>query len=180
MNGLFQRRSLFSGVCLVVLGFLMAGHASSQIDTGSIVGTVMDSTGAAVPKATVTATNTATNVTLTTTTNDVGEYQFNALLPGHYAVKAVASGFTAQIFNDIPIDVQSRPSVDFTLQVGNVNQTVVVEATTPLLDTQTATVGGVVESRQIQDLPLNGRRYADLALLEAGIQKNLTNTNNTA
>ncbi len=101
-------------------------------------------------------------------------------LPAITASKRLASGFTAQVFPNIHIDVQSRPSVDFTLQVGNVNQTVEVQSTAPLLDTQTATLGGVVNSRQIEDLPLNGRRYADLALLEPGIQKNLTNANNTA
>ena len=159
---------------------LFAGMILSQIDTGSIVGTVRDASGAAVPKATVTATKAATNITLTTTTNSVGEYQFNALLPGDYSVKAVASGFSAQVFPDVHVDVQSRPSADFTLQVGNVNQTVEVQSTAPLLDTQTATLGGIVNERQIQDLPLNGRRYADLALLEPGIQKNLTNPNNTA
>ncbi len=76
--------------------------------------------------------------------------------------------------------MQSRPSIDFTLQVGNVTQTLEVKEQTPLLDTQTSDVGGVVHSQQIVDLPLNGRRYSDLALLEPGIQRNLTNTNNTA
>ncbi len=170
-------RHIVRGVAVLTL---LASAALAQIDTGSIVGTVRDASGAAVPKATVTATNPATNITLTTTTNSVGEYQFNALHTGDYNVKAVASGFSAQVFPNVHIDVQSRPSVDFTLQVGNVNQTIEVQSTAPLLDTQTATLGGVVSSRQIEDLPLNGRRYADLALLEPGIQKNLTNPNNTA
>ncbi|MBV9296010.1 MAG: TonB-dependent receptor, partial [Acidobacteriaceae bacterium] len=112
-----------------------------------------------------------TNQTSTTTTNGVGEYQFTALHPGDYSVKAVANGFSAQEFSDIHIDVQSRPSVDFTLQVGNVSQTMEVQSAAPLLDTQTAELGGVVNERQIVDLPLNGRRYADLALLEAGTFK---------
>ena len=159
---------------------LVAGAAVAQIDTGSIVGTVRDASGAAIPKATVTLTNPATNISLTTTTNNVGEYQFNGLHPGDYIVRAVANGFSAQVFPNVHIDVQSRPSVDFTLQVGNINQTIEVQSVAPLLDTQTATLGGVVNERQIEDLPLNGRRYADLALLEPGIQKNLTNTNNTA
>ncbi len=133
-----------------------------------------------VANATITLTNKANGQVLTTKTNSVGEYQFNAMHPGHYTVKAEMSGFTSQQIGDVEVDVQSRPSVDFTLQVGNVTQTLEVQATTPLLDTQTAELGGVVHSEQIVDLPLNGRRYADLALLEPGIQKNLTNTNNTA
>lgn len=160
--------------------FLTAPFVLAQIDTGSIVGTVRDPSGAAVPNATVTATNPATSTSQTTKTNDSGEYQFTALIPGTYAVKATAAGFSTQVTNSVAIDVQSRPAVDFTLRVGEVSQVLEVQAMTPLLQTQTADVGGVVQQQQIVDLPLNGRRYSDLVLLEAGIQKNLTNTNNTA
>jgi hypothetical protein len=162
------------------IAVLFVAAALAQIDTGSIVGTVRDASGAAVPKASVTLTNKATNQVLTTTTNDIGEYQFNALHPGDYSIKAAVSGFATQQFTDVPIDVQSRVSRDFALKIGNVSQTLEVQSTAPLLDTQTAELGGVVHEQQIVNLPLNGRRYADLALLEAGIQKNLTNTNNTA
>ncbi len=165
---------------MLALATLLASAAFAQIDTGSIVGTVRDPSGAAIPKATVTLTNKATNQVQTTATNQSGEYQFNALHPGNYSVRAVISGFSAQAIDDVPIDVQSRPSIDFTLQVGSVTQTLEVQSIAPLLNTQTADVGGVVQQQQINDLPLNGRRYADLALLEPGIQKNLTNPNNTA
>src|SRR5204863_8554128 len=85
-----------------------------------------------------------------------------------------------QTQNDIEIHVQSRPSVDFTLKVGAVTEAVEVQSIGAILQTQSADVGGVVQEKQIRDLPLNGRRYADLALLEAGIQKNVTNPNNQA
>ena len=78
------------------------------------------------------------------------------------------------------MDVQSRPAIDFTLKVGQSTQVVEVLAPTPVLQTETADVGGVVQGAQINDLPLNGRRYSDLALLEAGIQRNQVNQNNTA
>ncbi len=165
---------------LAVVAFLAAAFASAQIDTGAIVGTVRDSSGAAIPKATITITNTATGVARTSTTNESGEYQFPALSPGMYSVKAAASGFAGQIQNAIDIHVQSRPSIDFSLQVGEVTQVLEVNAASPLLQTENADVGGVVQEQQIKDLPLNGRRYSDLALLEAGIQKNLTNQNNMA
>ncbi len=152
----------------------------AQIDTGSIVGTVEDASGAAVPKATVTLTNLGTNVVTTTTTNEAGGYQFNALTPGRYTVKASAAGFASQVVSDVEIHVQSRPNVDFSLKPGQISEVVQVEAVAPLLQTQSADVGGVVQSQTIRDLPLNGRRYADLALLEAGVQKNLTNPNNPA
>ncbi len=156
---------------IVACAGLLAGTALAQIDTGSIVGTVRDSSGAAIPKATVTVTNKATNQVLTRMTNDVGEYEVTSLHPGSYSVKAAVSGFTAQEVPDVQIDVQSRVSTDFQLQVGNVSQTLEVQSTTPLLDTQTAELGGVVHEQQIVNLPLNGRRYADLALLEPGIFK---------
>jgi hypothetical protein len=165
---------------VIAMGGLFAGIALAQIDTGSIVGTVRDASGASVPKASVTLTNKATNQLAATTTNDAGEYQFNALHPGSYTIRAVISGFATQEFTDVQVDVQSRISRDFALQVGNVSQTLEVKSAAPLLDTQTAELGGVVHEQQIVNLPLNGRRYADLALLEAGIQKNLTNTNNMA
>ena len=127
----------------------LAFTAFGQIDTGSIVGTVRDSSGASIPNAAITLTNKATNVSLNTTSNDAGEYQFNALHPGTYSLKAAVSGFSAQQFSDVQIDVQTRPSVDFTLKVGNVTQTMEVQSTTPLLNTQTADVGGVVQEQQI-------------------------------
>lgn len=150
---------------------LLTGAALSQIDTGAIVGTVRDATGAPIPNASVSATNTATNQVLETKTNGTGEYAFNVLQPGSYTVKASANGFITQQFPDVTVDVQSRNLRDFGLQVGNVTQTVEVQSTAPLLDSQTADLGGVVNQQQIVDLPLNGRRYSDLALLEAGTFK---------
>jgi hypothetical protein len=150
---------------------LLSTAALAQIDTGSIVGTVRDSSGATIPNATVTLTNAATNQTTTTTTNSAGEFQFQSLHPGAYSLKASVSGFSTQEFSNIEVDVDSRISRDFSLQVGNVTQTLEVQSIAPLLDTQTAELGGVVRQQQIVDLPLNGRRYADLALLEAGVYK---------
>jgi len=147
----------------------LAVASFAQIDTGSIVGTIRDSSGALLATATVTATNKATNITLTTTTNGAGEYQFIAVRPGTYTIKATAPGFAAQEVNNVEINVQSRPSIDFTLQIGQTTQVMEVHETAPLLASQTADVGGVVREQQIKDLPLNGRRYSDLALLEAGI-----------
>ncbi len=164
----------------IFVGMLFAAIAFAQIDTGAIVGTVHDSSGAAIAKATITLMNTATGVVQTTSSNDSGQYQFSSVPPGQYSVKSSAQGFGAQVQNDIEIHVQSRPSVDFTLSVGEVNQVLEVKSAAQLLQTESADVGGVVQERQIRDLPLNGRRYADLALLEPGVQKNLTNPNNQA
>ncbi len=141
---------------------------------------VSDPSGAAILGATVTLSNEATGVSRSVTTNSDGSYQFSAITPGTYTVKAEAANFQTAVHTNLEIDVQSRPAVDFTLKVGSSSETVEVSSVTPVLQTESADMGGVVQSEQINDLPLNGRRYSDLALLEAGIQRNLTNTNNTA
>ena len=156
---------------LCALTCLLAGLSFAQIDTGAVVGTVRDSTGAPIPNATVSITNKATNQAVDTKSNGAGEYAFNVLPPGTYTVRASVNGFTTQEFQDVIVDVQSRVLRNFALQVGNVTQTVEVQSTAPLLDSQTADLGGVVNQQQIVDLPLNGRRYSDLALLEAGTFK---------
>jgi len=160
--------------------FFLPLPASAQIDTGAIVGTVADQSGASIPKASIVITNESTGVVFNTQTNSDGQYQVTALIPGKYSVKASAAGFDSQLRGGIQIDVQSRPAIDFDLNVGRSTQTVEVSSATPVLQTQTADVGAVVQAQQINDLPLNGRRYSDLSLLEPGITRNLTNTNNTA
>src|SRR5579883_2983682 len=154
--------------------------ALAQIDTGSIVGLVLDPSGAAVPDANVTLTNIGTNVSITTKTNAAGQYQFVALIPGTYSVKVSATGFQSALRDNIVIEVQSRPAVDFSLQVGQSSETVQVNSSTPILHTETADLGGVVQSKQIVDLPLNGRRYSDLVLLEPGMSKNYSSSNYAA
>jgi hypothetical protein len=145
--------------------------AFAQIDTGAIVGTVRDTSGAVVPNAAVKVTNMATGITIQVTTNKSGEYLATPLIPGTYRVEVSSAGFQSEVTDNVVIHVQSRPSVDFTLKVGSVATTVQVESAAPLLQTQTADVGGVVNSQQLVTLPLNGRYYADLALLQAGVQR---------
>jgi hypothetical protein len=165
---------------LLAFTFLFPCFLVAQIDTGSIVGVVKDPSGAAIVGATITLRNEATGVSRVATTNQDGGYQFPALIPGVYAVQASAPGFESAISKNIEIDVQSRPAIDFTLKVGQSKEVIEVSSAGPILQTETADVGGVVQKEQINDLPLNGRRYSDLALLEAGIQRNQVNTNNTA
>ena len=173
---------IFPGALLrtAVLAFAIHQSLFAQIDTGAIVGSILDPSGAAVPKAAITVTNAATHEVFNTVSNSSGQYQFTGLRVGEYTVTVKAAGFSTQIVSNVQIDVQSRPSIDFALKIGDASQTVQVESAAPLLNTQTADVGGVVQQRQIRDLPLNGRRYADLALLEAGIQKDPTVSNAAA
>ncbi len=181
MQSLLRRAIPAAGILAAVLVILLfPGFVSAQIDTGSIVGVVSDPSGAAILGAIVTLSNEATGVSRSVTTNSDGSYQFSAITPGTYTVKAEAANFQSAVHTNLEIDVQSRPAVDFVLKVGSSTETVEVSSATPVLQTESADLGGVVQSEQINDLPLNGRRYSDLALLEAGIQRNLTNTNNTA
>jgi hypothetical protein len=149
-----------------------ASTASAQIDTGSITGTVRDASGAVIPNAEITVTNIATKVVAASVTNNAGRYQMLSLIPGTYSIRASAQGFSQQVRNDLVVHVQDKLEVNFSLAVGQIQQEVVVTASEPLLQTQSANIGGVIESQQIRDLPLNGRRYADLALLEPGVRVN--------
>jgi hypothetical protein len=181
MRNSSHRATLSAGILLVTSFILLfPGLVSAQIDTGSVVGVVSDPSGAAIPGATVTLSNEASGVSRSVTTNGDGEYQFAAVIPGTYSVQATAQNFESAVSTHIEIDVQSRPAINFALKVGPSSQVVEVSSVTPVLQTESADVGGVIQSEQINDLPLNGRRYSDLALLEAGIQRNQVNTNNTA
>jgi hypothetical protein len=176
-----RRISLAAGISItLVVLLLFPNFLSAQIDTGSIVGTVTDPSGAAIAGATVELTNEATGVTRSVSTNGDGAYQFSAITPGVYSVKVSSANFESAVRTHLEIDVQSRPAADFTLKVGQSSQVVEVTSATPVLMTESADVGGVLQAQQINDLPLNGRRYSDLALLEAGIQRNQVNTNNQA
>ncbi len=154
---------------LVLVVSLGALPAWAQIDTGTITGTVTDPSGAVVPKAVVTATNEATNVSTTTQTNSQGQYVLSGLKVGTYSVSAELAGFRKIVRTGLELHVQERLAVDLALQVGEVTQAVEVSAGTPVLETQSADMGNVVEQRRVVDLPLNGRHYEDLALLAPGV-----------
>jgi hypothetical protein len=157
-----------------VLGFVILNPATAlaQIDTGTIAGIIRDTQGAVVSGATVTIRNLATGVVSSTKTNGDGEYQVLSLIPGSYSVEATMTGFGPAKNPAVEIHVRTRAQVDFTLTVGATQEQVEVSDTGVTLQTQSAEVGLVVASQQINDLPLNARRYADLALLSPGIFKN--------
>lgn len=170
-RGTTARKFVVCAVLQLAMLVLLVCFASAQIDRGAVVGKVVDSSGALIPHATVVVANKDTGVVLTTQTNDAGEYQFLALSPGTYSVKVTASGFQTSVRDNIVVHVQDRLSIDASMKPGAVAEEVVVTGSEPLLHTETADVGEVINSRQANDLPLNGRRYADLALLEPGVQK---------
>jgi Carboxypeptidase regulatory-like domain/TonB dependent receptor len=170
-QGMKNRRLLDRVMLVAMLLGVSALPAFGQIDRGAISGRILDSSGAVVPSATVTITNKATGVAVTTSADADGEYQVLTLIPGTYTVKATAAGFESVLRDDIHLHVQDLLSIDFALKVGSVNAEIVVTARESMLETQTADLGSVVNEQRINDLPLNGRRYADLALLEPGVAK---------
>lgn len=164
-------------IAIALIVFLSCGIAHAQFDNGSITGTLRDTSGAVVPGATVTIRNIATGVTTTLTTNQDGTYQALALIPGTYSVEASAKGFGSSKNPSVDVHVKTRAQVDFEMRAGTTD-TIEVNTAAVALQTQSADVGNVIGTTQINDLPLNARRYADLALLEPGIFKNPSVANN--
>jgi hypothetical protein len=160
--------------------FLSAQPLHAQVDTGSILGTVTDSSGAAVRGANVTLTNEGTNAALTTATGQDGSYKFTPVRIGSYKVSASFQGFQTTTLRNITVNVGQDVVADISLRPGAVNQTVEVEATVPVLQTQNAAVGQVVNSRSVNELPLNGRNFTFLAQLVAGVNTPQADTRGNA
>ncbi len=152
------------------LALLFLPFASrAQTTTGSIYGTISDSSGAVLAQATVTVTNTDTAQNLTTTSDNSGNYIFQSLSPANYRVEARIAGFQSVSQNDIRLSANQNVQASFTLQTGSVDQVVNVSATTTLIDTRESQVGETIDQKRIQDLPLNGRNAYDLVQLVPGV-----------
>ncbi len=160
-------RARLSISILIVLAF--AATALAQVDTAALVGTVHDASGAVVPNATVTVTEVNTNSKTVLHTDDSGNYASPPLKVGTYNVVAEAGGFKSQTRTNLTLQVQDRVRIDFEMQVGAVTENVTVEAEQSVIQTETSSLGQVVNARQMVDLPLNGRNYLDLATLTSGV-----------
>jgi len=159
---------------LLLLGIVTTVHA--QFDTATVLGAVSDTNSGAVPNATVTLKNVQTGTVGTTKTDESGNYQFTGVKIGTYQVKAEAQGFSTTVAEDVEATVNARQRIDLTLSAGAVTETVSVTVGTPLLESASSERGQVISREQIINLPLNGRAYADLALLSPGVRK--SNLNN--
>jgi len=143
--------------------------AAQTVDT-VILGTITDSAGAVITGGTVTLTQAAKGLSRTARTGADGAYEFRYLLPGEYAVEVKATGFNAERRSGVTIQLGQQAKIDFSLTVGGVQQTVDVTAAPPLLQTENASLGNVVGPDRIENLPLNGRKFNDLAILTPGVQ----------
>ena len=160
----FRVRAFFLALVCMVLSM----PALAQKDTGSIVGTVIDQTGAIVANAKVTVSDVERGIHLQTTTNDSGQYVASPLRVGRYTVTVEHPGFKKAVSVPVDLDVQQRIAVDISLQVGQISESVEVTGAAPLLETETSELGQVVDNKRMANLPLNGRNFAQLALLTAG------------
>ena len=145
--------------------------ALAQVDTASIVGTVRDASGAVVPSVRITATEINTNSRTVMQTDASGNFSSPPLRVGTYSVAAEADGFKSETRTNVTLSVQDRVRIDFKMEVGLVSTNVTVAAEIPVIQTETSSLGQVVNSRQMVDLPLNGRNYLDLATLTSGVVK---------
>jgi len=163
--GVFALRASLLLVCLAMLGLPLR----AQTFYGSVIGTVSDSSGGVVPEATVTLTNLGTSEHRTAPTDGNGNYQFLNLVPGRYAVDIEKTGFKHFKRDPVVVEVQTAVRIDAVLQVGDVTQVVEVSAQTPLLQTESASLGTVVEQQTVQEMPLNGRNVLNLTALVPGV-----------
>lgn len=156
------RRGPVWGLAAVAAVCVGAMPLHAQMSYGSLVGTVADSSGAIVSGAKVVLTNTNTNATEAATTGSAGNYNFVNLIPDTYSVTVSRNGFQSVTRDKIDIQIGGATQVNVTLPVGNVTQTVTVSASQAALQTQSATLGGVVEGQQVVEAPLNGRNVNNL------------------
>ncbi len=169
MNRLSVSRWLSGLVVVAVAAVLSVPSLMAQVDTGSITGTVTDASGAVVSGAKVTLTDAGTGASLTTTTGSSGSYSFNPVRIGTYKINVTATGFKKDVAAGIVVDVSSNILRNFALQPGAVSETVEVTTEAPLLQSEDASVGQVVNEKSVNDLPLNGRNFTFLAQLAAGV-----------
>jgi len=135
---------------------------------GTITGDVKDTSGAVIPGATVTAQNTGTNAVREGQSNAAGVYSFPAMQPGTYTVKAELAGFKT-VTNTVDLHVEQTLRLNFNLEIGALSETATVTGDAPLITTENATVGTVIENRRIVELPLNGRNYLSLVALSPNV-----------
>src|SRR3984893_6773117 len=159
---------VFSVAVLFALELSIASAAFAQVESGTINGVVLDNSGAVISGASVIITNTATAQARRTLTNTSGEYSAPSLAPGTYDIEVSKAGFATSVQRGVILQVNQTQGINITLNPGSVQETVEVTSLVPPLQTETATLGNVVNGQEVQTLPLNGRNFMDLASLTAG------------
>ena len=164
-----MRLSCLNSVVLVLLSLAVRSTAQTTVGTGSIVGTVRDPSGAVISGASVTISNVATGQFIGVTTNSSGSFNSGALIPGNYKTLVSSKGFnSAEVA--VTVWVGNTASVSVKLQIGSAKELMEVQDSAARVNTEQPTVQGVLNEQQIENLPVNGRNFLDLAQLEPGVQ----------
>src|ERR1019366_2259750 len=161
----------FSKIKLLLGCFLLAGLLHAQFENAEVLGTVRDQSGGTVPKAAVTLTNQDTGIKVQTSTDENGNFDFFNVKVGRYALVVEHAGFSKAATTDVMVNVGARQRVDVAMQVGAVTESVEVTSVAAALETDSSEHGQVINTAAVAELPLNGRNYADLALLSTNAVK---------
>ena len=156
---------------LAIMAFVGLTNIAAQTFKATLVGQVVDTSGAAVPNATVTITSPGNNQSQTITTDGEGNFTVAQLDPSSYTLRVEASNFKALVQTGIILETNQTLRLNLVIEAGSVSETVTVEAEAPAINTETSAKGEVITPRQVQDLPLNGRNFTDLALLTPGVYR---------
>jgi hypothetical protein len=169
-------------LCVMAAALLILPGLSAwaQFESASVLGYVRDASGAAVTNSTVMLTNMATGITQSKTTDSEGKFEFPSVQIGNYQIVAEAQGFDKARTETFSVLTNARQRVDVTLKTGSISEEVTVTSAAALLDTETSSHSTVIGTKQVEDLPLNGRSYADLVLLVPGARKSLLENNGTS
>ena len=155
----------------LLLSFCLPTQVSAQVVGATISGTVTDASGSKMPGVDIVITNVGTGIVTRTTTKGEGTFTVPNLQPGSYEISASAKGFSTLVRKGITLTVGQELILNLSLQVGGVNEQVTVTAEAPTVNLANATLGGLVEGRAVQELPLNGRSWTDLATLQPGVHQ---------
>jgi len=166
-----KKCKLFVGAICALLVLFFAPKARGQAAYGTIIGTVQDPSGAAVPNATITVTDIGKGASRSTATNESGYYTVSNLVPGDYKVTVEAKGFKSFVQNNLPVIVGTSTTLNVTMQLGTVGESITVDAAPPLLETDRASVSTDITGRQVESLPLIDRNFTELELLLPGAAK---------
>lgn len=167
-------------LCAALACFSLSQSVYAQFESASVLGFVRDSSGAAVPGGSVTLTNVQTGITQTINADGSGKYEFASIPVGVYTVATEAAGFARSETASFQLTVNARQRVDIDLKNGSVSDAVTVSSAPTLLETETSSRGQVIGTREVENLPLNGRSYADLVLLVPGARKSVLENTTTS
>ena len=166
---------------LIFFLIAMPAFLAAQDATGSIRGTVVDSTGGRISKASIAVVNIATGLRYTATSDAEGGFAFELLPPGDYSARVVAEGMSPQITPQLHVDIGGSANLEYRLTIAGAQENVTVSAAPALVETQPSAVSTLLDEHAINDFPLNGRRFSDLALFSPGVTqdpRSLTSSTN--